>query len=182
MAQMQLFTDSSIPIVVLSGSCGGMMRHHYPQLFVDEPGYRQFYDRIFEFTEFLLHVAQVKLQDTGIAESIALHTSCAARREMGVHETSKKLLQQLQKVNLVEQAYESECCGFGGTFAVKHADISTAMVKDKCQHLVASGVKRYVSADWGCMMNINGALEHQQHELHGEHIASFIRRRCNFGH
>ena len=166
-----------IPIVVLSGSCGGMMRHHYLELLKDEPEIKSFCDRIFEFTEFLVHVLQVKLVDMGTPERVALHTSCAARREMGVHITGGKLLEQLAEVELITHDYESECCGFGGTFSVKHGDISAAMVADKTRHLKATDVVRYISADWGCMMNINGALEYQKSQLTGQHIATYLRQR-----
>ncbi len=166
--------ELDIPIVVISGSCGGMMRHHYPALLADEPGIQAFCDRIYEFSEFLVHVLNIQLFDSGNKERVALHTSCAARREMGAHETSKKLLEQLSNVELVEHQYESECCGFGGTFAVKHGDISVAMVEDKTKHLLAEDTVRYISGDWGCMMNIDGALAHQKQPLRGEHIASFL--------
>ncbi|MDP2559673.1 (Fe-S)-binding protein [Psychrobium sp. 1_MG-2023] len=166
-----------IPIVVISGSCGGMMRHHYQELLDGEPEISQFCDRIFEFTEFLVNVLKIKLNDNGEPERVALHTSCAARREMGVHLTGRELLGQLEHVELVTHPYESECCGFGGTFSVKHGDISIAMVNDKSQHLAETGVVRYVSADWGCMMNINGALEYQGKSLRGEHIASYLLNR-----
>jgi L-lactate dehydrogenase complex protein LldE len=163
-----------IPIVIISGSCGGMMRHHYPELFKDEPNIQAFCDRIFEFTEFLVNVLQIKLIDNGQPEKVAIHTSCAARREMGVHITSHQLIKQLKNVTLVDHENESECCGFGGTFAVKHGDISAAMVADKTNSLVDADVVRYVSADWGCMMNINGALEYQKQNLRGEHIATYL--------
>jgi len=166
-----------IPIVILSGSCGGMMRHHYPELLKDVPNIDAFCDRIFEFTEFLVNVLHIKLTDHGKQEKIALHTSCAARREMGVHITGNSLVKQLDNVELVTHDYESECCGFGGAFSVKHADISAEMVKDKSKHLVNADVVRYVSADCGCMMNINGALEHQKQSLRGEHIASYLLKR-----
>mgnify|MGYP000291873103 CR=1 FL=1 len=166
-----------IPIVIISGSCGGMMRHHYKDLLKDEPGIEKFCDRIFEFTEFLVNSLNVQLNDSGPAERVALHTSCAARREMGVHITGKKLIEQLDNVELVTHDYESECCGFGGTFSVKHGDISNVMVSDKTKNLVNADVVRYVSADWGCMMNINGSLEHQKESLRGEHIASYLLAR-----
>ena len=165
------------PIVVISGSCGGMMRHHYQELLEDHPGITKFCDRIFEFTEFLVKVLKIKLDDRGEPERIALHTSCAARREMGVHITGRELIGQLDKVELVTHDYESECCGFGGTFSVKQGDISAAMVADKTRHLDATGAVRYVSADWGCMMNINGSLEFQKKQLRGEHIASYLLQR-----
>jgi len=166
-----------IPIVIISGSCGGMMRHHYPELLKGEPGIEQFCERIFEFTEFLVHALNIKLNDQGQAEKIALHTSCAARREMGVHITSRQLISQLNNVELITHNYESECCGFGGTFSVKHGDISAAMVKDKTKNLLNADVVRYVSADWGCMTNIDGALEYQKKTLRGEHIASYLLKR-----
>lgn len=167
-----------IPIIVISGSCGGMMRHHYQGLLQEEvPEISAFCDRIFEFTEFLIHVLKIKLNDQGNPERVALHTSCAARREMGVHITGKQLINQLENVELITHDYESECCGFGGTFAVKHDDISAAMVADKTRNLVEADVVRYISADWGCMMNINGSLEHQKQTLRGEHIASYLLKR-----
>jgi L-lactate dehydrogenase complex protein LldE len=176
LAQVEQF-PLDIPIVIISGSCGGMMRHHYPELLKGEPNIQTFCDRIFEFTEFLVNVLHIKLSDNGGPEKVAVHTSCAARREMGVHITSNQLLKQLKNVTLVEHQNESECCGFGGTFAVKHGDISAAMVADKTSSLVAADVVRYISADWGCMMNINGALEYQKEDLRGQHIATYLLER-----
>jgi L-lactate dehydrogenase complex protein LldE len=86
-----------------------------------------------------------------------MHTSCSARREMQVHTTARSLLGQLDGVTLHEQAYESECCGFGGTFSVRHPHISQAMVEDKTRHLLATGADTLVSADWGCLLNIKGS-------------------------
>lgn len=176
LAQVKQF-PLDIPIVIISGSCGGMMRHHYLELLDDLPEISAFCDRIFEFTEFLIHALHLKLTDQGQPERVALHTSCAARREMGVHITGNQLLSQLDNVELITHDYESECCGFGGTFSVKHGDISAAMVADKTKHLLNAGVVQYVSADHGCMMNINGALEYQKQSLRGEHIASYLLRR-----
>ncbi len=178
LAQVALF-PLDIPIVVISGSCGGMMRHHYPELLKDEPDIEAFCERIFEFTEFLVNVLKIKLDDKGEPEKIALHTSCAASREMGVHITGRALIEQLENVELITHNYESECCGFGGTFSIKHPEISAAMVEDKTRNLLAANVVRYVSADWGCMLNINGALEYQQQSLTGEHIASYLLSRTS---
>ena len=167
-----------IPIVIISGSCGGMMRHHYKDLLADDvPEIEKFCDRIFEFTEFLVNVLRVKLNDKGDPQRVALHTSCAARREMGVHITGRQLLGQLDNVELITHDYESECCGFGGTFSVKHPDISGAMVKDKTKNLLDTDVVKYISADWGCMMNINGSLDYQKKGLRGEHIATYLLNR-----
>lgn len=179
LSQMALFPEPW-PIVVLSGSCGGMMHHHYRRIFEDSEHQLQadqFSDRIFELTEFLVQVCRIKLDDQGPATSVVLHTSCAARREMKVHITGRQLLSQLDKVELREQAYESECCGFGGTFSVRHPAISEAMVQDKTQHLAETKAAQLISADWGCLLNINGALEYQEKDLQGTHLATFLLNR-----
>lgn len=184
LSQMALFPEPW-PIVVFSGSCGGMMHHHYGRLFANsehETAVQQFGDRVFELTEFLVQVCRIKLEDKGPATSVVLHTSCAARREMKVHITGRQLLSQLSQVELREQAYESECCGFGGTFSVRHPAISEAMVQDKTQHLAETQAAELISADWGCLLNINGALEYQGKELQGTHLASFLLNRLEGTH
>ncbi|GAA3698326.1 (Fe-S)-binding protein [Oceanisphaera sediminis] len=183
LSQMALF-PAPWPVIVLSGSCGGMMHHHYRRLFAgseQEAVVNQFCDRVFELTEFLVQVCRIRLSDQGPATSVVLHTSCAARREMKVHNTARQLLSQLERVELREQAYESECCGFGGTFSVRHPAISEAMVQDKTQHLSEAGAEQLISADWGCLLNINGALEYQGKALKGIHLATFLLSRME-GH
>jgi len=178
-SQMALFPEEW-PVVVLSGSCGGMMHHHYQRLFKgDEQQARveRFCDRVFELTEFLVNICRVKLQDKGDYTAVVMHTSCAARREMNVHHTATQLLTQLNNVKLLDQAYESECCGFGGTFSVRHPDISQSMVEDKTAHRVATRASELVSADWGCLLNINGALAYQGKTMRGRHLASFLLQR-----
>ncbi|GAB4352173.1 MAG: (Fe-S)-binding protein [Gammaproteobacteria bacterium] len=169
-----------IPVVVPSASCAGMMRHHYPDLFAGEadlPQAQAIAERTFELTEFLVHVLDLRLEDRGEPIRVALHTSCSAWREMGVAEEHRRLLAQLESVELVEPERNRECCGFGGTFAVKHPEISAAMVTDKTAEIRATGAERVVSGDCGCLMNIAGALEHQGSPIRGQHIASFLLER-----
>ncbi|MDR6232538.1 (Fe-S)-binding protein [Pseudomonas oryzihabitans] len=178
--QLALFAEPW-PVVVPSGSCAGMLRHHYAELFADEPEtLRQVEDlavRTYELAEFLLHVCQVDYQDRGAPTKVALHTSCSARREMQTHLHGRALLGQLKAVERVDHDHESECCGFGGTFSVRMPDISGAMVADKTRALQDSGAAQLITADCGCLMNINGALEKQRAALRGEHLASFLWRR-----
>lgn len=184
LSQIALFPEQ-YPVVVLSGSCGGMMHHHYRRLFKGDKqasSVNQFCDRVFELTEFLVNVCRTKLTDKGDQSSVVMHTSCAARREMNVHVTATQLLDQLDNVELKKQAYEEECCGFGGTFSVKHPNISQAMVEDKTKHIEAVGADTLVSADWGCLLNINGAYEYQGKAIRGQHIASFIIERIGGAH
>ncbi|WP_417357215.1 MULTISPECIES: (Fe-S)-binding protein [Gammaproteobacteria] len=180
-SQMALFPEPW-PVVVLSGSCGGMMHHHYRRLFAGDAAVAAFCERVFEFTEFLVQVCRAKLDDKGEPRRVTMHTSCAARREMKVHVTASQLLGQLAQVELVKHGYQEECCGFGGTFAVRHPQISQAMVEDKTRHIVNSGAPELVSADWGCLLNINGALEYQGERLQGRHLASFLLERVGGGH
>lgn len=179
-AQLALFAGDW-PVVVPSGSCAGMFRHHYPELFADEPdtmvAVNSLAERTYELAEFLLKVCRIELKDSGEPVKVALHTSCSARREMNTHVHGRALLAQLAQVERVDHSHESECCGFGGAFSVRMPDISGAMVRDKTAALVGSGAAQVVSADCGCLLNINGAFEKQQDTLRGEHLASFLLRR-----
>ncbi len=179
-AQLALFPEDW-PLVVPSGSCAGMIRHHYLDLFKDEPAtlrqVESLAERTFELTEFLLHVCKVELKDQGPPTQIALHTSCSARREMNTHLHARELLAQLDQVERLDHDHESECCGFGGTFSVRMPDISGAMVADKTRALRESGATQMVTADGGCLLNINGALDKQGHAFRGQHLASFLWQR-----
>ena len=183
--QLELFPEDW-PIVVPSGSCAGMMRHHYPKLFAEEPVLlakaKALAERIFEFSEFLVHVLGFNRPDLGAPCTVAVHTSCAARREMNTHITGRALVTQLAKVKLTQHDHESECCGFGGTFSLRHPEISAAMVADKVASIKASGAQAVVSADCGCMLNILSHAAHAQADhaaLPGEHLASFLWKRTN---
>ena len=170
------------PIVVPSGSCAGMLRHHYPELFkgeAEEASIQAFADRVYELTEFLVNVLKINPQDLGAPIKVTLHTSCSARREMGVAEQHEQLLSQLDNVEVIEQARKKECCGFGGTFAVKHPEISAAMVEEKVETILATDTNKLVSGDCGCLMNITGHLKHIDKPLRGQHIASFLWERTN---
>mgnify|MGYP001814359313 FL=1 len=180
-AQLACFRRD-IPVVVPSGSCTGMIRVHWPELFAGEPDEAQalaVVARTYELTEFLVDVLDVRLQDLGEPIKIAVHTSCAARREAGVADRIQSLVAQLDAVELLVQEREVECCGFGGTFAVKQADVSGAMVKDKTDALRATGATRVISQDCGCLMNIGGALEYQGDGPAPQHVAEFLLERTS---
>lgn len=178
-AQLDLFPEP-YPIVVPSGSCAGMMKHHYPDLFAGTPQHAKAVDvagRVWELTGFLTDVLQIQLKDLGAPLRVALHTSCSTRREMGTAHAGELLLGQLAGVELVEQAHKTECCGFGGTFAIKQPEISAAMVQDKTDALRGAGAELVVSQDCGCLMNIGGAFEQQGNGPQTRHIAEFLWER-----
>ena len=185
--QLNLFVEPW-PVVIPSGSCAGMIRKHYPHLFADDAVLHAqavaLSERVYELSEFLVHVVNFGHPDLGAPCTIALHTSCHARREMGAHETSAALLDSLAQVHVVEQARIEECCGFGGTFAMRYPDISEAIVNDKVAAIRDTGAGCVVSADCGCLLNITGRAARQDElagasapTLPGEHLASFLWRR-----
>jgi L-lactate dehydrogenase complex protein LldE len=179
--QLGLFPEPW-PVIVPSGSCAGMMRHHYPALFAGHPeeaAARELATRVFELTGFLVDVGAPAALGyrSELATKVVLHTSCSARREMGAHLSSRALLAAAPGVTLVEQQRESECCGFGGTFSVRHPEISGAIANEKVDALLATGADALVSADCGCLLNLNGTLEKRGERLRGQHIATFLRQR-----
>lgn len=179
-SQLGLFSQPW-PIVVTSGSCGGMMKHHWPTLFAGTPNEaaaRAVANRVVELTDFLRNTLQVTLQDRGAPTRVAVHTSCSARREMDTHTNGWALVDSLAHVERVVHVHESECCGFGGTFSIKHPDISGAMVADKAAALEATGATEFITADGGCLLNINGKLAKQPGcRFRGRHLASFLLER-----
>ncbi len=177
--QLAAFAED-YPVIVPSGSCGGMLKHHYPKLFADDPqaaDAQHLSARVFELTEFLVTVLQVRLEDRGDPLKVAWHSSCSALREMGVIEYSKSLVRQLKNVELIELQRERECCGFGGSFSVKQADLSSAMVADKVADVEQTGAALLLSGDCGCLMHIGGALQKRGSPIPVKHVAQFILER-----
>lgn len=189
-SQLGLF-PGDYPIVVPSGSCGGMIRWHWEKVVGADPVLKAkaaaIAARTFELAEFLLHVVGFNRRDEGPATTVTLHTSCSARREMGTHLVGRALLGRLGNVTLAHHDHEAECCGFGGTFSLKHPDVSTAMVSDKVAALKATGARQLVTADCGCMLNITQRAAREDQDagrprgagpsLPGEHLATFLLRR-----
>ena len=179
--QLRAF-NRDYPVVVPSGSCAGMMKHHYPELFAgdrDEALARGFSDRVFELSQFLTDVLHVHLVDHGPPLKVTWHSSCHALREMQVIAESKALLDQLSHVELAELRREYECCGFGGTFSIKHPLISEAMVRDKIDDIVQTGAKRVISGDCACLLHIRGAMDKLGLDIPTQHLAEFLWERTH---
>jgi L-lactate dehydrogenase complex protein LldE len=177
--QLDVFGDD-LPIVVPSASCAGMMRVHYPEVFAgtpDEERATSFAGRVVELTDFLVRVLDLRPRDLGPPVRVALHNSCSARREMGVAGAALELMGRLEGVEAVEPDHAYECCGFGGTFAVKQPEISAAMASDKAGALAATGARVLVSQDCGCLMNLGGTLARKGGGPEVRHIAEFLWER-----
>lgn len=148
-------------VVVPSGSCAGMIRHHYPRLFAEEPeaaGFRALAARTYELTDFLVTVARLERLPGTFHGPVTYHDSCSGLRELGIKRQPRALLARVPGVELREMAEAETCCGFGGTFSVKFGDISGRMADNKCVRIAATGATTVAAGDLGCLLNIEGRL------------------------
>jgi L-lactate dehydrogenase complex protein LldE len=150
-------------LVAPSGSCSGMIRTHYADLFAGDAAWSAraaaLSAKTYELTDFLVTVQKATtLPGRSPDGVITYHDSCSGLREMGVKTQPRALLERLPGMKLVEMAECETCCGFGGTFAVKFGEISTRLADNKCQHIANSGAQAVVLGDLGCMLNIEGRL------------------------
>jgi L-lactate dehydrogenase complex protein LldE len=165
-------------VVVPSGSCAGMLKHHLPHLFEDDPNQRAVADamasRVYELVSFLSDVMGVR--DTAVApfgRTVTYHDSCSGLRELGVKQQPRDLL-RAGGVTVVEMAEPEICCGFGGTFCVKYPDISVRMVSDKTRDIVATGAEALLAGDLGCLLNMAGRLQREGHRVEVRHVAEVL--------
>ncbi|APR94464.1 Fe-S oxidoreductase [Pandoraea thiooxydans] len=149
-------------VVVPSGSCGGMVKAHYGDLLRDDPElmgrFERLQPRVYELTDFLVNVLKLDKVPGTFSGEVTYHDSCSGLRELGVQAQPRALLGLLPGVTLTEMKDCQACCGFGGTFALKYGDISTAIVDEKCANIKASGAPTVVLGDLGCILNIEGRL------------------------
>jgi L-lactate dehydrogenase complex protein LldE len=149
-------------VVAPSGSCGGMIRAHYPSLFEDDAATaalaRALAARTYELTDFLATVARYEPSKEISIKSYTYHDSCSGLRELGVKAQPRALLARIPGLELKEMNEAEQCCGFGGAFAVKFGEISTHIADRKCGNIAACGADAVVLGDLGCMLNIEGRL------------------------
>ncbi|WP_454918937.1 (Fe-S)-binding protein [Xanthobacter sediminis] len=165
-------------VVVPSGSCAGMMKAHYPELFAGEPDgmirAERFSAKVFELTSFLVDVLGVTKVAARYEGTVTYHDSCSGLRELKVKDQPRALLASVEGLTLTEMADADTCCGFGGTFCVKYPDISDAIVGKKAANTVASGADTLLAGDLGCLMNMAGKLQRQGHDIAVRHVAEVL--------
>ena len=170
-------------VVAPSGSCAGMIAHHYPALFADDPQYRAKAEalaaRTHELVSFLTDVMGVTKVDARYQGSVTYHDSCSGLREMGVKAQPRALLGTVEGLTLTEMADPEICCGFGGTFCVKYPDISTRMVTDKCRDIQATGASTLLAGDMGCLLNMAGRLKREGSPVRVRHVAEVLAGMTN---
>lgn len=166
-------------VVLPSGSCAGMIRVHYPELFKDDPAMLARFiavgSRTFELTDFLHNIAKLKKVPGTFHGTLTYHDSCSGLRELDVYKQPRALLASMPDVTLDEMVESTTCCGFGGTFSIKYGELSTRMADNKCQHITASHAGAIVGGDLGCLLNIEGRLRRTgDHTTRVLHIAEVL--------
>ncbi|MCA1959638.1 MAG: (Fe-S)-binding protein [Desulfomonile sp.] len=175
---LSVFGANGDPIVTPSGSCASMVKNHYPHLFKNDPGLRQKAEdvgsRIFELTQFLVHVC--KAHETGFKGKgrITYHASCQLIRELLVREEPVMLLRSMQGVEFVPMPDAERCCGFGGIFMGKQPEISMAMADEKLDSILRTGADTVTGCDHGCLMNIADAVKRRGADVRVTHIAAVL--------
>lgn len=165
-------------IVCPSGSCVHMVRHQYPQLLAADATWQGRAEivagRTYELTEYLVDVLGVVDFGARFDGRVTYHDSCHLLRGLGVQEQPRKLLRHIQGAELIEMDESDRCCGFGGTFSVKYPEISTALLEDKVNTILATGADAVVGADPSCLMNIEGMLSRLGCPVKVFHIAELL--------
>ncbi|MCP4376638.1 MAG: (Fe-S)-binding protein [bacterium] len=164
-------------VIAPSGSCTAMVRVFYNELDIsgalkDDLG--DLCGRIFEFCEFMVDVAGAGALGGRFPHKVTYHDSCHLSRELGIVTQPRKLINDIAEIDFVEMKDSNACCGFGGVFSVKFAELSVEMVARKCANIVDSGAEYVIGADAGCLMNIGGYLRKNHLAPQAMHITDLM--------
>lgn len=175
---LSLLDATDGPIVLPSGSCTDMIVHHAPELFADDPKRLAMATRVAERTRELTAflVDDLGLADVGAAGSgtCTLHHSCHGLRNLGIESQPATLLDGVEGLERIELEDATECCGFGGLFALEMPDVSVAMLEAKLDSIETSGADVVVGGDISCLMHIAGGLHRRESPVQVRHIAEIL--------
>ncbi|GGF46491.1 glycolate oxidase [Marmoricola endophyticus] len=167
-------------VVTPSGSCAGSARHQHG-LVARRSGdaglqaaVASLSPRVYELTEFLVDVLGVTDVGASYPHEVTYHPTCHSLRMLGVGDRPRRLLEEVRGLRLRELPYADQCCGFGGTFAVKNADTSIAMGADKVRHVRETGAEVLVAGDSSCLMHLGGLMERQRSGVRTMHLAEVL--------
>ena len=167
-------------IVTPSGSCAGSVRHQHSLVArrSGDPGLGRAVDtiapRTYELSEFLVDVLGAEDVGASFPHRVTYHPTCHSLRMLAVGDRPLRLLRAVRGIDLVELPAAEQCCGFGGTFAVKNADTSIAIGADKARHAVSTGAEVLVASDNSCLMHIGGLLSRQRAGVRVMHLAEVL--------
>ena len=165
-------------VVAPSGSCGGMIVKHYPELFearsADHAAAVELAGRSHELVSFLTRVMKLTRVEAAFPARATYHDSCSGLRELGIKPEPRMLLASVDGVTLHEMADPDVCCGFGGTFCVKYPGISDKMLEKKLKSIADTGADTLIAGDLGCLMNMAGKLKREGSPVRARHIAEVL--------
>ena len=165
-------------VVAPSGSCGGMIRVHYPEVFRDDPVYlpraKALAAKTHELISFLVNVRGMKSVVASCAARACYHDSCSSLREMKVKQEPRQLLASVNGLALSELQEPQTCCGFGGLFSVKYPGISERMADDKIADAQSSGADVLIGPDLGCLLHLAGRMERKGVPMKVHHVAEVL--------
>ncbi|WP_395666797.1 (Fe-S)-binding protein [Methylocella sp.] len=165
-------------VVAPSGSCAGMIRSHYPELFADDPDWRPRAEALaaktHELTSFLVDVMKFRPKGVELRASAAYHDSCSGLRELGVARQPRALLSAVAGLELTPLPDAQSCCGFGGAFCVKYPAISNAIVEEKAKAIESTRADLLLAGDLGCLMNMAGKLHRRGAKVRAFHVAEVL--------
>lgn len=175
---LDVLSKSDAPIVIPSGSCADMLVHHYPEILASDPKYGALAENIaartYEFSQFVVDV--LGITDFGAHSSARLtyHPSCHLLRGLKITQPPRELLANVHGGELLEMPDASECCGFGGLFAIKMADISSAMLERKLDAIESTQAETVVGCDISCLLHIGGGLHRRGDKIDTKHLAEIL--------
>jgi L-lactate dehydrogenase complex protein LldE len=165
-------------VVAPSGSCAGMVKAHFPELFADDPEMlpraQELAVRTYELVSFLVDVRGMDAVAAVWPRAVTYHDACSGLRELAVKAQPRRLLASVEGLRLTELPGAEVCCGFGGTFCVKYPEISDKMVTDKAADIAATGAEAVLAGDLGCLLNIAGKLSRLGHRVETRHVAEVL--------
>jgi L-lactate dehydrogenase complex protein LldE len=176
---VEIFRDAEV-VCVPSASCVAMMREHYEMIAEAEgdasllADVKSLLPRVFEFSELLVNRLGVEDVGATFEHSVTYHPSCHSLRMLHVGDAPVKLLRKVRELDLRELPKKEQCCGFGGTFAVKNADVSVAMLAEKHGCVVETGAEVVTALDNSCLMQIYGGLHRAASPVRTMHIAEIL--------
>ncbi|MGM8212418.1 (Fe-S)-binding protein [Virgibacillus sp. W0430] len=177
MKQMIRAFQNSEYVVAPSGSCVGMLKE-YPKAFKDDPRWEKpakaLAEKSYELTQFLVDVLGIENFKSSFQGKVTYHPSCHMTRLLGVKEAPITLLKNIPGVDLIALPMKEDCCGFGGTFSIKNAAISSEMAKEKSHHVSETKAEYLVGGDMACLMNIGGKMTREGKNIKVVHIAEIL--------
>lgn len=165
-------------VVAPSGSCAGMIKAHYPELFEGDSVWKNRADALaaktHELVSFLVDVLKINGVSAAFSGSVTYHDACSGLRELGVRVQPRRLLSSVKGLKIEELPEANVCCGFGGTFCVKYPDISNAIVDKKAEMIESTGAPTLLAGDLGCLMNMAGKLQRRGSGVAVRHVAEVL--------